>query len=115
MKRLLAGIAGLLSLRWLLKKRRRAVEQDRAAEAEAAAPPAADPRAEELRAKIEEAKAAGDDREEFEAGETPVDEADPSARRAAVHEQARARIAEMRPDEAQENVLDEAPPAPPAE
>ena len=43
------------------------------------------------------ARAAADDREAFEAGETPVDEAaDPEARRRAVHEQARAAIDEMR-------------------
>jgi hypothetical protein len=102
-KRLLAGIAGVLGIRWVLRKRRAAVEQDLAeerAEAEAAEPAAADPRADELRERIEQAKATADDREEFEAGETPVDTPDPSARRAAVHEDARARIDEMsaRPD-----------------
>jgi hypothetical protein len=59
---------------------------------------AADP-AEELKAKLAEARAAGDDREAFEAGETPVDEApdpDVDARRRAVHEQARSAIDEMR-------------------
>lgn len=87
MKRLLAGFAGVLGLSWLLRRRRSdapAVEQ------------APDPRAEELRAKIDEAKAAGDDRDEFEAGETPVDAVDPDTRRRAVHEDARARIDEMR-------------------
>lgn len=54
----------------------------------------ADP-ADELRAKLAESKAAAEDREEFEAGETPVDEADPEARRRRVHEQARARIDEL--------------------
>jgi hypothetical protein len=55
--------------------------------------------AEELKAKLAEARAAGDDREAFEAGETPVDEApdpDVDARRRAVHEQARSAIDEMR-------------------
>jgi hypothetical protein len=55
--------------------------------------------AEELKAKLAEARAAGDDREAFEAGETPVDEApdpDVEARRRSVHEQARAAIDEMR-------------------
>jgi hypothetical protein len=55
--------------------------------------------AEELKAKLAEARAAGDDRETFEAGETPVDEApdpDVDARRRAVHEQARSAIDEMR-------------------
>jgi hypothetical protein len=61
-----------------------------------ARPTGPDP-AEELKAKLAEARAAADDREAFEAGETPVDEAaDPEARRRAVHEQARAAIDEMR-------------------
>jgi hypothetical protein len=60
----------------------------------------ADP-AQELKAKLAEARAAGDDREAFEASETPVDEApdpDVDARRRAVHEQARSAIDEMRPE-----------------
>jgi hypothetical protein len=55
--------------------------------------------ADELKAKLAEARAAGDDRDAFEAGETPVDEApdpDVDARRRSVHEQARAAIDEMR-------------------
>jgi hypothetical protein len=56
----------------------------------------ADP-ADALRAKLAEAKAGGDDRDEFEAGEKPVDEAvDPDARRRAVHERGRAAVDEMR-------------------
>jgi hypothetical protein len=46
-------------------------------------------------------RAAGDDREEFEAGETPVDEApdpDVDARRRSVHERARTAIDEMKGD-----------------
>jgi hypothetical protein len=57
--------------------------------------------ADELRAKLAAAREAGDDREEFEAGETPVDKAeplDPEARRRAVHEQGRAAIDELRGD-----------------
>jgi hypothetical protein len=83
--------------RWLRRKREGEPEVDPAAE---------------LRAKLEESRAA-DDRDEFESGETPVDradpdasapapdvappvdEADPEARRRAVHEQARARIDEL--------------------
>lgn len=55
--------------------------------------------ADELREKLAAARQAGDDREEFEAGETTVDEAvplDPEARRRAVHEQGRAAIDELR-------------------
>jgi hypothetical protein len=52
--------------------------------------------ADELKAKLAEARAAGDDRAEFESGETPVDGVpDVDARRQSVHEQARAAIDEM--------------------
>jgi hypothetical protein len=52
--------------------------------------------ADELKAKLAEARAAGDDRAEFESGETPVDAVpDVDARRQSVHEQARAAIDEM--------------------
>jgi hypothetical protein len=65
-------------------------------------PPVAEPDpAEELKARLAEARAAGDDREEFEAGETPVDEApdpDVEARRRSVHERARTAIDEMKGD-----------------
>ena len=60
-----------------------------------------DARADELRAKLAEARDAGDDRASFEAGETPVDQVDVTeagdleARRRSVHEQARAAIDEM--------------------
>jgi hypothetical protein len=63
------------------------------------AAPLDESRADELRAKLAAAREAGDDREEFEAGETPVDKAeplDPDARRRAVHEQGRAAIDELR-------------------
>jgi hypothetical protein len=60
------------------------------------APVEPDP-ADELKSKLAEARAAGDDRAEFEAGETPVDEVpDVDARRESVHEQARAAIDEMK-------------------
>jgi hypothetical protein len=86
--------------RWL--RRRRATEAE----------PEPDPAA-ALRAKLEESRSVADDREEFESGETPLDqadpdarapdappppaddEADPDARRRAVHEQTRARIDEL--------------------
>jgi len=56
----------------------------------------ADPRAEELRARLAESKAVVDEREEFEAAETPVDEADPEERRRRVHERGREAVEEMR-------------------
>jgi hypothetical protein len=62
---------------------------------------AADARAQELKARLAEARAAGDDRDAFESGEVTVDEAeplDPQARRAQVHEQGRAALDEMRRD-----------------
>lgn len=59
----------------------------------------ADARAEELKARLRQAREAADDRDAFESGEVPVDEAeplDPQARRAQVHEQGRAALDEMR-------------------
>jgi hypothetical protein len=69
---------------------------------------AADTRAEELKARLQEARAAPDDRDAFESGEVPVDQTepppdpaslDPGARRAQVHEQGRAALDEMRGDD----------------
>lgn len=57
-----------------------------------------DPRAEELRRKLDEAKPIVGEREEFEAGETAVDEAEGSVegKRAAAHARGRAAADEMR-------------------
>jgi hypothetical protein len=63
------------------------------------APAVTDPRAEELRRKLEESRSIVQEREEFEVGETPVDQAepvDPAQRRRAVHEEARATVEQMR-------------------
>jgi hypothetical protein len=62
-----------------------------------------DPRAEELRRKLAESRAVVDERERFEAGETPVDEVEPAqsdldARRRRVHEDARSVVEQMRRD-----------------
>ena len=64
----------------------------------AAAPaPEDDPRAEELRRKLEESRTVAEEQhEEAASPETPVDEADVESRRAAVHERARAAADEMR-------------------
>lgn len=65
--------------------------------------PTEDPRAEELRRKLDESRTIVEEREEFEAAETPVDEVTgPEAgvevedRRKAVHERGRAAADEMR-------------------
>jgi hypothetical protein len=64
----------------------------------AAAP---DPRAEELRQRLAEARELVEERDEFEASETTVDQAEPAtpdadARRREVHDAARATVEQMR-------------------
>jgi hypothetical protein len=61
--------------------------------------PAGDPRAAELRRKLDESKELAAEREEFEARETAVDQVETSVdeKRAAVHERGRAAAEEMRP------------------
>jgi hypothetical protein len=64
---------------------------------EPATEPAPDPRAEELRRKLEESRTIAEEQhEEAASRETPVDEAEVGTRRAAVHERARAATEEMR-------------------
>lgn len=62
--------------------------------------PGPDPRAEELRRKLAESRTIVEEREEFEAAETPVDQAyapdDPETRRRAVHEAGRASAERMK-------------------
>ncbi|HET7854948.1 MAG TPA: hypothetical protein VFL41_00675 [Gaiellaceae bacterium] len=62
--------------------------------------PVADPRADELRARLDESRAVVEDREEFEAAETTVDAAEavpaPEDRRRAVHAEGRAAVDKMR-------------------
>jgi hypothetical protein len=84
----LAGFAGGAALYRFFKRQPAPVRHEREA----------DP-AEALKAKLAQARVAADDREAFEAGETPVDEApdpDVESRRRSVHEQARAAIDDMR-------------------
>jgi hypothetical protein len=61
--------------------------------------PASDPRAEELRRRLDESQELVDEREEFESAETPVDQAEPAEvadRRRTVHERGRAAAEKMR-------------------
>jgi hypothetical protein len=62
--------------------------------------PQLDPRAGELRRKLEESRLLVNERDEFESGETTVDEAQlaqsPDDRRRRVHEEARAEVERMR-------------------
>jgi hypothetical protein len=77
-KRILAALAGIAGIAWWKSRTQ----------------PQADP-AEELRTKLAAARAA-DDRDEFESGETPVDQApDVDTRRREVHDRARAQIDEL--------------------
>lgn len=68
------------------------------AEPERAVPPAPgpDPRAEELKRRLEESRTLVEERDAFEEGETPVDAADPEDRRRSVHERGRSAIDDMR-------------------
>ena len=93
MRRPAAWLLGGLAAAGLLRRRK-----------QAAAPPAPDseldPRADELRQKLAESRAIVEEREEFEAAETPVDQAyapdDPETRRRGVHEAGRAAAERMR-------------------
>jgi len=85
-KRALVGVAGAVGSLALVRHLRRRAEPP---------PPAAPHPSDTLRAKLEESRAVAADRDEFEAGETPVDEADPDSRRRALHEQARVQLDEL--------------------
>ena len=85
-KRTLVGLGGAVGGVALLRFLRR----------RGGAPPQPAPHpADALRQKLDESRAVAADREEFEAGETPVAEADPEARRRALHAEARARLDAM--------------------
>ena len=63
-----------------------------------------DPRAEELRRRLEESRPVIEERDEFEAAETTVDTVeavpdDPAERRKAVHAEGRAAVEQMRQDD----------------
>jgi hypothetical protein len=85
-----ATAAGALAARLVLSRRRRP-------------PPDVSDPADELRRKLDEARSLASEREEFEAGETTVDQATSvpetvDERRRRLHEQARAAVDEMRLD-----------------
>ena len=87
-----AWLFGALAAAGLLRRRNRPV---------APGPdPALDPRAEELRRKLAESRTIVEERDEFEAAETTVDQAytpeDPETRRRSVHEAGRAAAERMR-------------------
>jgi hypothetical protein len=86
-----AGIAVALLARFL---RRPPVSS--APEPVAPPEPEPDPRAGELRRRIAESRELVDEREVFEEAETPVDQADPDARRQDVHVRGRAALERMR-------------------
>jgi hypothetical protein len=85
-KRFFAWLLGGLALFGFLRRRQQSE--------------APDARADELRQKLAESRAIVSEREEFEAAETPIDQAeplgDPDARRRAVHEAARVTAERMR-------------------
>lgn len=94
MRRLLTGLGGAFGLAWLwrfLNREPVAPQHDPAAE---------------LRAKLEQAREAADDRDEFDAAEgQPVDEVEPpplslDERRRAIHEKAQQALGEMHPPDA---------------
>jgi hypothetical protein len=61
--------------------------------------PPADPRADELRRKLDESKTLVDEREQFESGETTVDAVDPATverKRTAAHERGQEAVREMK-------------------
>jgi hypothetical protein len=92
MKRVLAWVAGALGIAALVKLRRQRPQLPPA--------PAADP-ADDLKRRLEEARGAADDRDDFDAAEgQPVDEVEPARsiaeRRQAVHEKAQEALGEMR-------------------
>jgi hypothetical protein len=88
-----SAAAAALGLAWLLGSRRRAQSPAVAVDD--------DPRARELRRRLDESRAVADERERFESGEVPVDRAEAppdevDARRRRVHEEARAVADQMR-------------------
>ena len=80
----------------------RAVRRRGRAAPPADTPPPADPRAAELRRKLDESRSIVGERDAFEEAELPIDQAeplgDPESRRRDVHEAGRAAVERMRGD-----------------
>jgi len=90
MDRRFTALAGILGFTWWRSRKKRAVVSP-------PPPPQPDP-ADELRAKLAEARDA-DDRDEFESGEKPVDEAaDVETKRRDAHDRARAAMDDLSPE-----------------
>ena len=90
------GIAAIAAARFFMRKPQ-AFEPPAPSWPPAAPPePRPEDRAEELRRRIEESRTLLDERDEFEAAETPVDQADPQSRRREVHQRARDMVEKMR-------------------
>jgi hypothetical protein len=84
-----AWVLGVFALLGFLRRRRKT------------APVVPDPRADELRRKLDESRSIVDERDEFEGAEVTVDRAEPApqdlqSRRRAVHESARTSAEQMR-------------------
>jgi hypothetical protein len=90
-----AALGSLALVRALVRRRARTPSV-----VEPPAPAGADPRAEELRRRLAESRELAGEQDEFERGETRVDEAeplaDPDVLRRGVHERGRAAVQDMR-------------------
>jgi hypothetical protein len=98
MGRVLAGLGGAFGLAWLWRRLRPGAEPQQQAEPDPAV---------ELRSRLEQAREAADDRDEFDAAEgQPVDEVEQPRsiedRRQAIHEKAQQALGEMNRSEPDE-------------
>jgi hypothetical protein len=89
MRRPFAWLVGGLATLGLVRRRKKPTS------------PAPDPRADELRRKLDESRSIVEEREEFEGAELPIDRAepppeDPASRRRAVHDAGRSTVDRMR-------------------
>jgi len=109
----LVGAAGATGAAAVLVARRLRRGRREVPAADSAADPAADPAA-ALRQKLDESRALTEEREEFEAGETTVDRAEPAGetveeRRRRVHREAKTAVDDMHNRWAEPGPADEPP------